>query len=84
MNMTRPLLQAGQRLPDIAVDDIIVAAGISRSTFYQRFSDKPQLRSAWPHRRWPTPAPRPTDTLGHLLWLALRHPDDTAADASKG
>lgn len=43
LDATTALLQAGQRLPDIAVNDIIDAAKVSRSTFYQHFSGKPDL-----------------------------------------
>jgi AcrR family transcriptional regulator len=43
LDATTALLQTGQRLPDIAVHDIIVAANVSRSTFYQHFSSKSDL-----------------------------------------
>ncbi|SDC87628.1 DNA-binding transcriptional regulator, AcrR family [Mycolicibacterium neoaurum] len=43
LDATAALLRAGQRLPDIAVNDIIDAAGVSRSTFYQYFSSKTEL-----------------------------------------
>ena len=43
LDATAALLRAGQRLPDIAVHDIIDAAKVSRSTFYQHFSGKPDL-----------------------------------------
>jgi AcrR family transcriptional regulator len=43
LDATTALLQTGQHLPDIAVHDIIVAANVSRSTFYQHFSSKSDL-----------------------------------------
>ena len=43
LEATAALLQAGHRLPDIAVNDIIDAASVSRSTFYQHFSGKSDL-----------------------------------------
>jgi len=43
LEATAALLQAGHRLPDIAVNDIIDAAKVSRSTFYQHFSGKSDL-----------------------------------------
>jgi len=43
LDATMALLHTGQRLPDIAVHDIIGAAGVSRSTFYQHFSGKSEL-----------------------------------------
>jgi TetR/AcrR family transcriptional regulator, ethionamide resistance regulator len=43
LDATMALLRSGQRLPDIAVNDILDAAGVSRSTFYQYFSSKTEL-----------------------------------------
>lgn len=43
LDATTALLQAGKRLPDIAVNDVIDAANVSRSTFYQHFSGKSDL-----------------------------------------
>ncbi|MEW5809169.1 MAG: TetR/AcrR family transcriptional regulator [Actinomycetota bacterium] len=43
LDATTALLRSGQRLPDIAVNDIIDSAGVSRSTFYQHFSSKTDL-----------------------------------------
>ncbi|MCX2713634.1 TetR/AcrR family transcriptional regulator [Mycolicibacterium sp. J2] len=43
LDATTALLSDGQRLPDIAVHDIINAAGVSRSTFYQYFASKTEL-----------------------------------------